>query len=204
MRGSGDPSTLLASELKQIRGACRTRMAEFAAGRACARRALEELGIEDFSLLIGEGRRPSWPNGIVGSITHTNDYCVAAVARKSHCKAIGLDAEVIGRIEPDLYPYICTAKERDQLSVMGPALGAKAAALIFSAKEAFYKCQYTLTGEFLDFQDIQLNVDSLNFEEGRCTFLPTREILLTRRLPPPYEGRFYFRCNLIVSGFQFI
>ena len=33
--------------------------------------------------------------------------------------------------------------------------------------------------------------------------LPTREILLARYLAPPYEGRFYFREGLIVSGFQF-
>jgi 4'-phosphopantetheinyl transferase EntD len=160
--------------------------------------------MKEFPLHIREDRRPDWPNEIVGSITHTNDYCAAVVARKSNCKAIGLDAEVVNKITPDLYHYICTAEERDRLASMNPAMRAKTAALIFSAKEAFYKCQYTLTGEFLDFRDIQLNIDALSFEEGRCTSLPTRDILLTQHLAPPYEGRFYFGCNLIISGFQFV
>ena len=178
-------------------------MEEFAAGRICARRALQELGIENFPLLICEDRRPSWPDGIAGSITHTNGYCAAVVARKSHCGAIGLDAEVIGGVTPDLYPYICTAEEHRRLSTMDLAMGNKMAALIFSAKEAFYKCQYTLTGQFLEFQDIQLDMDTLDFAEGRCKLQPTREILLTRYLASPYDGRFYFGQDLILSGFQF-
>ncbi len=86
---------------------------------------------------------------------------------------------------------------------MNPAVRAETAALIFSAKEAFYKCQYTLTKEFLEFQDVELDLGALNFKEGRCTVLPRRGILLTQYLAPPYEGRFSFRNNLIISGFQF-
>lgn len=203
MREAGDPSLLFASEIDQVRGASRKRLEEFAAGRVCARRALKELGIENLQLLIREDGQPSWPDGIVGSITHTNKYCAAVVARKSHCRAIGLDAEVIGGVTPDLYPYICTVEEHDRLISMDPAMGAKMAAIIFSAKEAFYKCQYTITGEFLNFPDMQLDIGTLNFEEGRCALIPTRTILLARYIPPPYEGRFYFTWDLIVCGFQF-
>ena len=203
MQGLADPSFLLTNEIKQVRGASWKRVKEFAAGRACARCALSELGIKDFPLLAREDRRPNWPDGIVGSITHTNDFCAAAVGRKSHCKAIGLDAEQVCGITPDLYPYICTAEEHDRLSSMNPRTGARTAALIFSTKEAFYKCQYALTEEFLDFQDIQLDIDTINFKEGRCMLSPTRDIILTRYVVPPYGGRFYFHKDLIVSGFQF-
>jgi 4'-phosphopantetheinyl transferase EntD len=204
MGGYGDPSLLFASEREQIRNARKTRVEEFAGGRGCARRALHKLGIKEFSLLICEDRRPNWPSEIVGSITHTKDFCAAAVARKNHCKAVGLDAENVCGITPDLYPYMCTPEEHGRLNSMNSIMGAKTAALIFCAKEAFYKCQYTITGEFLNFQDVQLDLGTLNFEEGRCRFLPTREIILTQHLAPPYEGRFYFRCNLIISGFQFV
>ena len=202
-RKAGEPSLLLASEIDQVRGASRKRVEEFAAGRTCARRALKELGIENFPLLICEDRRPSWPDGIAGSITHTNGYCAAVVARKSHCGAIGLDAEVISGVTPDLYPYMCTAEEHGRLSTMDSAMGNKTAALISPAKEAFYKCQYTLTEEFLEFQDIQLDMATLDFAKGRCKLQPTREILLTRYLASPYDGRFYFSQDLIFSGFQF-
>ena len=150
-----------------------------------------------------EDGQPSWPEGIVGSITHTDDYCAAVVARKNHCNAIGLDAESMEGITPDLYPYICTAEEHDRLRAMEFGMRAKAAALIFSAKEAFYKCQFPLTAEFLDFQDIQLDVCGLAFGEGRCSLLPARAITLEEHFAPPYEGRFCINHDLILSGFQF-
>jgi 4'-phosphopantetheinyl transferase EntD len=35
----------------------------------------------------------------------------------------------------------------------------RAAKILFSAKEAFYKCQYTVTERFLDFTDVELSID---------------------------------------------
>lgn len=203
MRGGGDPCVLHPSEKDQVRGASKKRIEEFSAGRSCARCALSQLGIKDYPLLICEDRRPSWPEGIVGSITHTDDYCAAVVTRKTQCKAIGLDAEAINRVTADLYPYICTTAERDLLSIMDYDTRAKTAALIFSAKEAFYKCQYTLTAEFLDFLDVQLEVHTLDLVKGRCSLLPTRGITLGVHFSPPYPGYFYFNHNLIISGFHF-
>ena len=136
-QGSGNPSSLLGNEIEQVRGARRKRVEEFAVGRACARRALKELGIENFPLLIREDRQPNWPNGVVGSITHTNEYCAAVVARKTHCKAIGLDAEAIGGITPDLYPYICTAEEHDRLGCMSSSPGSQNGCPHFFSQRGF-------------------------------------------------------------------
>ena len=70
------------------------RRREFAAGRACARRALARLEIADAVLPIGPDRLPAWPAGIVGSITHCAGYCGVAVARRGSILCLGLDAEV--------------------------------------------------------------------------------------------------------------
>ena len=74
-----------------------TRQREFLAGRFCAREALREIAPQraDATLAIGENRAPIWPDGTVGSITHTGGIAAAAVARTSDARAIGLDVEVM-------------------------------------------------------------------------------------------------------------
>ena len=44
------------------------RLSDFSTGRYCAIKALEQLGIQDAIIPIGEDRAPIWPEGIVGSI----------------------------------------------------------------------------------------------------------------------------------------
>ena len=46
------------------------RLSDFATGRYCAMKALEQFGIQDAIIPIGEDRAPIWPEGIVGSISH--------------------------------------------------------------------------------------------------------------------------------------
>ncbi|MCV6604473.1 MAG: hypothetical protein OIF34_04145, partial [Porticoccaceae bacterium] len=47
------------------------RQAEFLAGRHCAALALKSLGFENTEVQSGENRIPHWPQGAVGSISHT-------------------------------------------------------------------------------------------------------------------------------------
>lgn len=46
-----------------------SRRADFVTVRACARLALGRLGVPPVPLVPGEAGEPSWPNGIVGSMT---------------------------------------------------------------------------------------------------------------------------------------
>src|SRR4051812_6216576 len=76
------PRTVLtAAELQFIKGCADKRIDDFPRGRACAPRALRELGVEDFSLLGGPQREPIWPAAIIGSITHTHGMAAAVAAR---------------------------------------------------------------------------------------------------------------------------
>ncbi|MBW2215557.1 MAG: hypothetical protein JRF48_14335 [Deltaproteobacteria bacterium] len=57
-------------------------MEQFTAGRVCSRIALGRLGVAATTpVLRGEDRAPIWPPGFVGTITHTDTWCAAAVAR---------------------------------------------------------------------------------------------------------------------------
>src|SRR5215469_17508082 len=75
------PWLLSAQELSCVSHCANERIEQFAAGRLCARRALEALGIAGFSLLTAPDRRPLWPAGVTGSITHTAGYAAAVVGR---------------------------------------------------------------------------------------------------------------------------
>src|SRR5208282_5779110 len=75
MHSAGDTAALLPEEAAYLGRSVPKRAQEFAAGRVCARRALAELGVVDFPLRVGEDREPLWPEGTVGSITHTTGFC---------------------------------------------------------------------------------------------------------------------------------
>ena len=147
---------LFAAERRCVETAVEKRIAEFAAGRLCARRALADLGHPDFPLLRGTDRRPLWPDGVAGSITHTDRYCGVAAARRGDFSGIGIDAEEIARLDDHLLPQICTPDERRRLAALAQPQRQAQTALIFSAKEAFYKCHTSAGGGWLGFQDAEV------------------------------------------------
>ncbi|MEY4576093.1 MAG: hypothetical protein RL701_796 [Pseudomonadota bacterium] len=146
---------LFPEEREHLAKAVVKRRSEFGTARVCARRALGRLGIAPVPLVPAPDRAPRWPAAIVGSIAHTRNYCAVVVARSEHIQAVGLDVEQDKLLTPELIAMICTEREREQL---GPN-SERDAIVYFSAKEAFYKCQYPLTKTFLDFRDVELDVD---------------------------------------------
>jgi 4'-phosphopantetheinyl transferase EntD len=159
------PEALLhPTEATQVSKAIGKRRQDFAGGRLCARRALAELDIFDFPLLSDKNRAPLWPEQAVGSITHTRGYCAAVGARRAHYDGIGIDVERRDRLDRRLEPRICTNEERSWLATLPDSERADMATVLFSAKEAFYKCQYCVTGAWLGFHDVALTVEGDTFE----------------------------------------
>jgi 4'-phosphopantetheinyl transferase EntD len=150
---------LLPAEAPMVARAVERRRREVAAGRACARRALGRLGAAVVALPPGPDRVPRWPDGVVGSITHTDGYCAAAVAWQRHLRSLGLDVErPIEASRADVIRLVTTPGEAEWLAALAAPSRALAAGLVFSAKEALYKCQYPLTREPLEFGDVELLV----------------------------------------------
>ncbi len=141
-------------ECRCIEGAVPRRRREFQAGRAAARAALHALGIDHFDLLTGAFREPLWPDGVVGSITHAAERCVAAAALSTQIASLGIDLETAGELTADVIAIVCSAEEREQLLRMpNPYVAAK---IVFSAKEAFFKAYFPQAHTFLDFQDVTI------------------------------------------------
>jgi 4'-phosphopantetheinyl transferase EntD len=146
---------LLPGEERAVTRAVASRRREFCAGRGCARKAMAALGARAAPILQGEDRAPVWPDGLVGSITHTDAWCAAAVARTSDgIRALGLDVEPAEPIDPALLRIICLPQER-ALAARDSLLGR----LLFSAKESAYKAQYQLSRTLLGFHAMQVLLD---------------------------------------------
>lgn len=203
LRTPGDPALLLEAEAIYVRNAVPERISEFAAGRTCARQVLAELGVRGIPLKVKRDRSPDWPKEAVGSITHTSGYCCAVAGTSKRFQALGLDAEETS-IPNDLYSYFCTSPESSWLEKLSGFDRQKAATLIFSAKEAFYKFQYTLTGEVLDFKDVTLDINISDLERGVCAITPSCEASIFRYLEEPITGRFAFYGKLVITGFALL
>ncbi|MEU6576574.1 4'-phosphopantetheinyl transferase superfamily protein [Streptomyces sp. NPDC046805] len=135
------------------------RRREFSAVRACARRAMEKLGVAPQPIVPGESGAPRWPAGLVGSMTHCDGYCAAALARATDLASLGIDAEPDGPLPPDVGSYVFLPTESARLRRLAeehPAVHWDR--LLFSAKESVYKAWFPLTGKWLDFAEADIEV----------------------------------------------
>jgi 4'-phosphopantetheinyl transferase EntD len=200
LRGAASPDLLHPAELEHGRGFAPTRLRDYAAGRLCARHALGELGVAGFPLEPDEGGRPRWPQGMVGSITHTKGFCGAAVARRRQLRGIGLDAEAVDRVTAEIWPQICTPGESAWLRSLPSAAQARAAALIFSGKETFYKCCAPAAGRWVDFPDVEVTLQGPLVGEGSFAIAPIGEIGWHIPAGTALGGRYRFDGGVVVTA----
>jgi len=154
------------------------RRQEFTAGRNCARRALAQLGAPPGPLLAGDNREPRWPPGVVGSITHTGDYCAAAVAWSNDMGGLGIDAELHRPLPHGVAAMVCTQRERDWIASAPD--GTHWDTVVFCAKESVFKAWFPSTGRWLGFDGAELAIEP---REGRF------DVRFLVPVPPGPEGR---------------
>lgn len=146
-------------ERKRVDTAVAKRQREFATGRACARRALAEMGVATAYVAGSASRRPHWPDDTVGSITHCDGVAAAAVARSDALVAVGLDAEPLGALEPGVVDMVLTDGERRRHAAPGDPAHRR----IFSCKETVYKCLNPIVDHYFGFQDVDIVFDGASF-----------------------------------------
>jgi 4'-phosphopantetheinyl transferase EntD len=130
------------------------RRREFITVRYCARLALGELGVAPVPILKGEKGEPCWPDGVVGSLTHTEGYRGAAVGRHDTVRSVGIDAEPHDVLPNGVLDAISLPVERAELNDL-PA-GLHWDRILFCAKEATYKAWFPVTRRWLGFEDAHI------------------------------------------------
>ncbi|MGB1059739.1 MAG: 4'-phosphopantetheinyl transferase family protein [Ketobacter sp.] len=158
---------LCAAEEALIQKAVDKRKREFRAGRHCAHALLSEAGVQCAALLKGRQREPAWPEGWVGSISHSNGLCVVAIAPDTVYSSIGLDVEQASPLGEDILDLICSAAEQDQMTRLAYTTGRDLASfplskVIFSAKESIHKVYFPLNYHTLDFLDARVELNAGN------------------------------------------
>ena len=138
------------------------RQREFELGRNCASQLLATFG-STCQVKVNKDRSPAWPPGMVGSISHSCNWTWVAVSRETEIASIGIDTEriVCHETRCEIETQIANDREWEIVSTIG-LTKEQSFSLVFSAKEAFYKCWYPLSQEFFGFD--QAVVDSANRE----------------------------------------
>ena len=145
---------LLPEEWQLIESWAPSRQREFAAGRMCARRALDLLGVVTSGLLPDADGIPQWPEGTVGSISHCRGVAMAMTAKSVDCRLLGLDLEKTNRLSAGAIKQVLHPVE--QIFAGGDQ---QKASILFSLKEAFYKAQFPKWRAVGNFSDLALEVD---------------------------------------------
>jgi len=203
LRGAGDPAALYPGEARHLQKAVPKRAEEFAAGRLCGRLLLNEFGVHNFAIEVGAHRQPLWPEEFVGSITHTTGFCAAVVAPKKCLRSVAIDSEISGSVKTTLWRSICTPAETTWLRSLPQFEQLAAATLIFSAKEAFYKCQFPLTQQRLGFQDVSIELPEWREKRGAFRVSANRSIELDSFAASPLLGQYLFHEQFVTSGMAF-
>lgn len=182
------------AEAVLVAGAAERRRAEFLAGRACARSCLDALGYGDAPVLRGERGMPIWPEGAIGSISHSGTIAMAVVAANVTARSIGIDVEQQRAVTDELQDLLFRPEERARLALM-PQDGRRAAAtLMFSAKEAFYKAQFPIGRVFVDYRDVVVEPSESDFAVTTCI-----DIKGLGRSGTRFDGRWFAADDHVVT-----
>ena len=147
---------LFPEEARYVSGACQKRIRDFAMGRYCARVAMEELGMRGEPIPSTASRAPYWPEGVVGSISHTAGFAAALLGSARDYASLGLDCQQVehGRISSGMAKLILAPGEDEHLQEtrqFEDMSREELLTLVFSAKEALYKCLNPLVKKFFGF-----------------------------------------------------
>ena len=135
-----EPRTLHPEEERMGEQMLPARRRDFRLGRSAGHRALAALGAQDGPILM-DGRRPKFPSGWTGSLSHSAGVAVAIVAPTARARSVGIDLEL--RALPARAARLVLRPEELHCVAEGRCSCTEA----FSAKEAAFKALSPLLGQ---------------------------------------------------------
>jgi len=167
-----------------------SRKASFTAGRMALKLAQQNMNAPSFDLPRLPDGSPNWPDGWLGSLSHTDQEAIAVVLPriKGRLKGIGIDIEsrkhALGL--HNSANLIGTMLEQQRLYDRGMNVD-EALLCLFSIKESLYKAVYPTLRQYFDFLDAELVDIDMNGEW--C-------LQLTRDLSPLFHKGFECRGGM--------
>lgn len=153
---------VMPEEERVFKGSSEKRRAEFRAGRHCARRVLQALGMEEEHAIVrGPEGEPVWPVRVSGSISHTAGACLAVGVQQKNMVAIGVDVEKNQPLKPGVFERIATPAEQVKLGLLATSVDSVCLdTVLFSIKEAVYKAYFPVARQWLGFMDVDVELDA--------------------------------------------
>lgn len=172
------------------------RLTDFVGGRYCAAEAIEAAGLAaPCEIHVGADRGPVWPEGFIGSITHTTGFVSAVAVPVSERRGVGIDSELLPgeSVADEIETQVLSAKELDcMLDGMDRLDRARAVILGMSLKESVYKCLRPLVDDIFDFHDVVIeSIDAQNLVAG---------IRLVKSLSREFSSGFELTGRFVVSS----
>ncbi|OBI94753.1 4'-phosphopantetheinyl transferase [Mycobacterium alsense] len=175
---------------------------EFITVRHCARIALGQLGKPPVPILKGDKGEPCWPDGVVGSLTHTAGYRGAVVGRAGAVRSVGIDAEPHDVLPDGVLEAISLEEERHEISTLPGDLHWDR--ILFCAKEATYKAWFPLTRRWLGFEDAHIVFDFDPPGRGTTGVFVSKILVDGEALSGPpltaLRGRWSVERGLVLTG----
>lgn len=173
---------------RSIVGAVGKRKAEFVAGRFCARKCMEYYGVASKNIPIGGHREPIWPDGFLGSITHSHNRAICVFGSTDEYRGVGVDIETIfpERLAQSVKNQILFG---DELNFTGNTTLRKntLVSLAFSAKESLFKAIFPSVRKYFGFESAELSeIDMANSELS---------LTLTSNLSDVFRKGQVYRCH---------
>lgn len=184
-----------------MRGSCESRRREFSSGRWCARRLLRSRGLPDFPVLPGPAREPLWPAELVGTISHSAKWSICAIASSNNIAGLGADVESLEGANTLPEEILFTCHERNWLANHRIGDRHRMQVVLFSAKESLYKALFPLYGEYIDYLDAEIGIDTQTGSfQVTCSAIPLSKLLSEFYI----RGRYLCCDNHVWSGVTLI
>ncbi|GEM_PF-2478183 len=167
---------------------------EFIAGRLCVKQAFINMGVHPKPIPVTADGAPLWPEEIVGSISHTNNFAFSALARKKEISGLGIDTEawIDKKRIKNVVEFVATKKETNWLKRQTLSKKIKLFTLLFSAKESVYKYFYSLTKTSIDFEDLEITIEENPANQFRFKLLKNLSVEFSKG----YEGTGWYEHDL--------
>lgn len=133
------------------------RRASFLAGRMLAARAFSCLQQPSAQIPIGPNREPIWPNGVIGSISHSADYCACILSTRMDVN-VGVDIEAMltPRAIAAVSKRVLTDTEKTWIDENNIDADVFFHTVVFSAKETIYKTLFPIVQNFFGFDAAEI------------------------------------------------
>jgi enterobactin synthetase component D len=146
----------------ELANATAKRHSEFIAGRYCAIQAIKRLCYKPISVgqsqvTMQPDRSPLWPEGIIGSISHSSERAIAVVGSARDYVGLGIDCENLptDTASPDITDLVLKPREQALLLARDqdyPFL----LTLAFSAKESLFKALFPSVSALTNLHDFSI------------------------------------------------